>query len=305
MRILILGAGGIGGYYGGRLAAAGADVTFLVRPARAESLAARGLVIRSPKGDLDIPVKTVTRDTVGPGYDLIILSCKAYDLEDALAAIAPATEGAMILPQLNGMRHLDRLDSQFGRARVLGGVAVIGITLDPDGTIRHLNTAHGFTFGPRDPAATAFCEALAPIIATGGFDSRNSPNIEHDMWEKWVFLASIAAMTCLMRGPVGAINRTSPEGTNLLLEMLEDCSAAAAAAGFAPRPPHVSFTRKQLTDATSPNAASMLRDLQRGGRVEADHVIGDMLTRAMAAGRPSTLLRAAYAHLKVYEEGLG
>jgi 2-dehydropantoate 2-reductase len=304
MRILILGAGGIGGYYGGRLAEAGADVTFLVRPGRAAALAANGLVVRSPRGDIAMPVRTVTREAAGSGYDLVILSCKAYDLEDAIATIAPATPGAHILPLLNGMRHLDRLDAAFGADNVLGGVAAVGVTMDPDGTIRHLSPMHNFTFGARSAAAAGFCAALEPVIAKGAFDSRLSTAIMHDMWEKWVFLATLAGMTCLLRGDIGTINRTSPSGQALLLEALEECSAVAAAAGFAPRPGHVGFSRKMLMDATSTFAASMLRDLQGGGRVEADHVVGDMLGRALAAGRPATLLRAAYAHLKVYEESL-
>jgi 2-dehydropantoate 2-reductase len=184
---------------------------------------------------------------------------------------------------------------------VLGGVAVIGVTMGPDGTIRHLNKAHGFSYGARHPAQEAFCAALAPEMAKGGFDARNSATITHDMWEKWVFLATIAAASCLFRGTVGQIVSATPDGAGLILEMLEDCGAAAAAAGYAQRAGHRDFTRKQLTDPASPGAASMLRDLQRGGQVEADHVVGDMLARARAAGRPAQILAAAYTHLKFYE----
>lgn len=305
MRLLILGAGGIGGYYGGRLAAAGVDVTFLVRERRAAQIAADGLVIRSPMGDLTIPVKTVTREAPGTGYDAIIVSCKAYDLEDAIAAIKPASAGAMIIPQLNGMRHLERLDAEFGAERVLGGVAVIGVTMTAEGVIRHLNKAQGFTFGARFASQESFCAALAPVMAKGGFDSKNSATIVHDMWEKWVFLATIAAASCLFRGTVGQIVSATPDGAGLIMGMLEDCAAAADAAGFAPRPGHREFTRKQLSDPASPGAASMMRDLVSGGRVEADHVVGDMLARARAAGRAAPVLAAAYTHLKVYEGSRG
>jgi 2-dehydropantoate 2-reductase len=300
MRILMLGAGGIGGYYGGRLAASGADVTFLVRPRRAEQLARDGLVIKSPKGDLQLPVKTVTRDTVAPGYDAIVVSCKAYDLDDAIASIRPAAAGAKIIPQLNGINHLDRLDAEFGAENVLGGVAMIGITLDPDGTVRHLNRADGFVFGEREPGQAAFCAALAPIIARGGFDDRHSHEIMQDMWEKFVFLSCTAALTTLMRGPIGKIASTA-HGQSVALEMLAECAAAATAAGFAPRPERAAFSTKAMTDITSVNAASMLRDLQRGGDVEVDHIVGDILARALAAGHPAPMLRAAHTHLKVYQ----
>lgn len=305
MRILILGAGGIGGYYGGRLAAAGIDVTFLVRPRRAAQLAEHGLVIRSAFGDLTQQVKTVTAETVRPGYDAIMIGCKAYDLEAAIAAIRPAAgtgpTGALILPQLNGMAHLDRLDAEFGRERVLGGVAHIAVTLDADGTVRHLNKLANFTTGARDPAAEAPCAALSEALAKGGFNFRNSADIEQDMWEKWVFLCSLAAMCCLMRGRVSQIVGSSAAGAALMLEMLDECAAAANAAGHAPRDAFWTNTRGQLSDPNGQWEASMLRDLRAGGPVEADHVVGDMLTRAVAAGHQALLLKAAYAHLKIYE----
>jgi 2-dehydropantoate 2-reductase len=296
----MLGAGGIGGYYGGRLAAAGADVTFLVRPRRAEQIARDGLVIRSPKGDLNVEARTVTSDTVRPGYDVIVVSCKAYDLEDAIASIRPAAAGAKIIPQLNGIRHLDRLDAEFGAANVLGGVAMIGVTMEPNGTIRHLNNADGFVFGERTPDQAAFCEELAPVIASGGFEDRHSREIMQDMWEKFVFLCCSAALTSLMRGPIGRIASTQ-YGASVALDMLEECSAAAAAEGYAPRPARTEFSRKWMTDKASPNTASMMRDMMRGGAVEADHIVGDLLARAIAAGHPAPMLRAAYTQLKVYE----
>jgi 2-dehydropantoate 2-reductase len=296
----MLGAGGIGGYYGGRLAAAGVDVTFLVRPKRAETLAKNGLVIKSPKGDLTLPVKTVTRDTVKPDYDVIVVSCKAYDLDDAIETIRPAAPGAKIIPQLNGINHLARLDAEFGAENVLGGVALIGVTLDADGTVRHLNNADGFTFGERSPDQAAFCAELAPVIARGKFDDKYSHEIMQEMWEKFVFLSCSAALTTLMRGPIGKIAST-PHGRSVALDMLAECTAGATGAGFAPRPERDAFSRKWLTDPTSPNTASMFRDLQRGGDVEADHIVGDILARAMHAGHPAPMLRAAYTALKVYQ----
>ena len=148
MRILVLGAGGIGGYFGGRLAAGGADVTFLVRPGRAAQLAANGLILRSPLGDVQVPVRTVLRENAGPGWDAIILACKSYDLEDAIATIRPIAPGALIVPQLNGLRHLDVLDTAFGAEAVAGGVAQIGVTMEADGTMRHLNRMQGFVHRP-------------------------------------------------------------------------------------------------------------------------------------------------------------
>ena len=297
----MLGAGGIGGYFGGRAAAAGADVTFLVRPRRAAQIAANGLVIKSPLGDATIAAKTVLADDVKPGWDAIILSCKAYDLDSAIAAIRPAADGAKIIPQLNGMGHLDRLEAEFGAEAVLGGMTGIAVTLDDDGTVRHLNTMASFGYGPRLASQAAFCDALQPHLARGGFDLTNSPEIIQMIWEKWVFLCSIASMNCLFRGNVGSIVSATPDAAGLMMAMVDECTAVATAAGFQPRPPADARSRAQLSDAGGQWMASMLRDLQKGGAVEADHVVGDMLARAKGFGTPHTLLVVAYTSLKVYE----
>src|SRR5690349_155205 len=153
MRILVLGAGATGGYFGGRLAEAGAEVTFLVRPRRAEEIAKNGIVIQSPAGDFTGPVKTVLAETLTPDFDAVLFTCKAYDLDGAIAAIGPAMgPETRVLPVLNGIRHLDALDAAFGKARVLGGSAQIGVTLTPEGAIRHMNPLHFLTFGERIPA---------------------------------------------------------------------------------------------------------------------------------------------------------
>ena len=206
MKIVILGAGAIGGYFGARLLEAGRAVTFLVRPGRAERLRQAGLQVRSVFGDVNIPrPPTVLADAVTPA-DLVILSCKAYDLDDAIKSLAPAVgPGTAVLPLLNGMAHLDRLEEAFGASRVLGGQCVIGATLDPDGTIRHLNDAHALTFGERVGGLSPRVAAIAEAMAGATFLPRASEHILTEMWEKWVFLASLAAASCLMRAPVGDI----------------------------------------------------------------------------------------------------
>ena len=300
MRILVLGAGGIGGYFGGRLAMAGVDVTFLVRERRAEVLARDGLVVKSELGDINTPVKTVTRATAKPGYDAILLSCKAYDLDDAIESLKPAAAGALIVPLLNGMRHLDALDAAFGAENVAGGVAAIGVTLDDDGTVRHFGKGQGYVHGPRFPSQAARCAALVEELAKGGFAPRNSDTIMQDMWEKFILICSAAGSACLMRGPVGVIAQTE-HGISVLLEMYGECAVAAGAAGYAPRPKHLEFFKGAFAGGSPANIPSMLRDLQRGLRVEGDHIVGDMLKRALAAGHAAPILRAAYTHMQVYQ----
>src|SRR5487761_2639457 len=303
MRVLVLGAGGIGGYFGGRLAEAGADVTFLVRPGRAAQLAADGLVVRSPHGDIARPVRTVSAESLpGDGrHDVVLLTCKSYDLDAAIAAIAPAMAGgAAVLPMLNGMRHLDRLDAAFGAASVLGGLCHIAATLAPSGEARHLNKLHALTLGPRQPSQAALVAAFAEAAGPAHFDLRVAEDPIQDMWEKFVLLATMAAMTCLMRGNVGQI-MAADDGEALVLAALAEADATAAAAGHASRPARLAAARATLTERGSSFAASMLRDVERGGPTEADHVVGDMLARARGAGLAAPMLGIAWCHLQAYE----
>jgi 2-dehydropantoate 2-reductase len=301
MRILVLGAGATGGYFGGRMRAAGGDVTFLVRGARAESLARDGLIIRSPKGDLSLKVPLVTAERLTSDYDAVLLSCKAYDLAAAIAAIRPALDaGTRILPVLNGIAHLEALDRAFGPERVLGGLAQISATLTADGIIHHWTPLQSLSFGARQPAQRPDCERLLPVMRAGGFDCRLSDEIEHEMWEKWVLITALAAATCLMRARLCDILAT-PDGEPVILGLLEEAASIADACGYPPRPRPFDRMRQILTDRASPMAASMLRDLEAGGRIEADHVLGDLLVRGHERGCGTPRLTLAYCHLKTYE----
>ncbi len=298
MRIFVLGAGAVGGYFGGRLAEAGLDVTFLVRQRRAAELAASGLVIKSPCGDAQLAVRTIT--AAAAPYDLVLLCCKAYDLASAIDSIAPAMGGgSVVLPLLNGMRHLDLLDERFGAARVLGGVCGIPATLGADGRIEHLDKFHRLAFGERDGRRSERLAAFAALAARASFDSRLSDDILQEMWEKWVLLATLAGMTCLMRAPVGAIV-AARDGAALTDELLAECGAVAAASGHAPRAEVLERTRGMLTAPGSSFTASMLRDIERGGPTEGAHILGDLLQRSQSAGIAAPLLRVAACHVEAY-----
>jgi 2-dehydropantoate 2-reductase len=298
MKILVVGAGAIGGYFGGRLAAAGRDVTFLVRPRRAEALARTGLVIRSKLGDIEIKSpKTVTAEALHEPYDLVLLSCKAFDLDGAMDSLAGAVgPETAILPLLNGMRHLGALDRRFGAGHVLGGQCVISTMLDPEGRILHLNEAHSLTFGERDGKDSARIRRVAAELTGAGFEARLSDMILQEMWEKWVFIASAAGITCLMRSAIGDI--VAAGAGDLATGLLDECAAIAAAQGFAPREAAMARNRATFTTAGSPLTASMLRDIEQNAPIEADQIIGDLLARG---GGEAKLLRIAYAHVKAYE----
>src|SRR3979409_1024870 len=232
MRILVVGAGAIGGYFGGRLLQAGNDVTFLVRPKRAAELASAGLVIKSPNGDVTLKSPpTVQADKLTEKFDVVLLSCKDFDLDDAIKSFAPAVgPQTSVIPMLNGMLHLDILDAKFGRERVLGGLCAIAATLNERREVVQLAPMQSLNFGERDGKMSDRVRAIAEVFASGRIGSVSSEHIVQDMWEKWVFLASLAASTCLMRTSVGNILAV-PGGRDFILGMLDECSAVAAAEG--------------------------------------------------------------------------
>jgi 2-dehydropantoate 2-reductase len=307
MRILVVGAGALGGYFGGRLTEAGGDVTFLVRPRRAEQLAKGGLIVRSPKGDISIAAPpTVLSENIRSPFDLILLSCKAYDLQGAMDSFAPAVgANTAILPLLNGMKHMDMLAARFGAPAVLGGQCIISATLDAEGRVLHLNDLHFVSFGEQSGAKSPRVQAIAAAFSGAKFDAALSTAVLQEMWEKWAFIAAAAGICSLMRGAFGDI--AAAGASHFASDMFGECCAIAAKNGFAPGDTAVKRSLGMLTAAGSPIAASMLRDIERGAPIEADHIIGDLLARG-GGGKSSAstgdypLLQIAYAHLRTYEE---
>jgi 2-dehydropantoate 2-reductase len=301
MKLLVLGAGGIGGYFGGRLAQAGTDVTFLVRPKRREQLERDGLRIQSPVSDLTLRVKTVLGSELAAGYDFVLLTCKAYDLDSAIDAIAPAMDGhCAVVPMLNGMAHLTRLDERFGAASVMGGACSISVTLQKDGVIRHADALQRIAFGERDGSKSARAKMLAEAFASTTIEWELADDIERNMWEKISFLSVLAASTCLFRANVGEIVG-APGGAAAIEGALAVNCEIAARSGHPLRATSVEFGRKTLTDPASKRIASMLYDMEMGLRVESDHTVGWMLEQARAHGLDATLLSLGYTHLKAYE----
>jgi 2-dehydropantoate 2-reductase len=303
MKILILGAGAIGGYYGSRLIEAGADVTFLVREQRARLLSRQGLIVQSQAGDFNRPVKMVSAENVDANYDLILLTCKNYDLDASIESIIPAMgEKTTILPFLNGLRAYEKLDARFGRMRVLGGIAYIATTLNTSGQIIHQGSNDVVIIGSRAPEASAKATDFFSLISKTAGVRYLSDNIDQALWNKWIMIASGAIMTCLMRGTIQEIMATH-DGRSLMERVIRETSAIATASGFDLAPEAVEQMTKVLLNADSPWAASMARDIaQLAPRIEADAIVGDMSDRADQLGQDAPLTRAAYCHLQVYEE---
>ncbi|GIF13135.1 ketopantoate reductase family protein [Actinoplanes teichomyceticus] len=298
MRILVVGAGATGGYFGGRLAAAGRDVTFLVRAGRAARLAERGLRIEAPGGRTRLTPRTIT--TVDGAYDLIVVAVKSYALDEVIAALGAAVgPGTVVVPLLNGMRHVETLTAAFGAGHVWGGLCMIHATLNGDGDVVQMTELHRLAFGPLDGGPDGRLDAVAGALAGAGFDSRPSRHIVAGMWEKWLLLATLGAMTTLMRGPVGAIN-AAPGGREFGRAVAGEAVAVATAAGHPPR----SAARQTLDEAIGtgePTTSSMYRDLRAGLPVEADAIVGDLVAEGRRHGVATPLLSAAYTGLCVYE----
>ena len=301
MRILIVGAGSTGGYYGARLAEAGRDVTFLVRPARAAQLRANGLQIQSPHGDFTLQPKLVVAGAIDGPYDAILLTVKGFGLAAALEDIAPAVgPETMILPVLNGMKHVDAIVARFGTEVLAGCVAKIATMLDDGGRIVQLTKMHDLAYGEMDGSRSARILALDQAMQGAGFDARLSDTIERDMWEKWVLLATVGGVTNLMRGAIGEIEAV-PGGAEFALAFLDEVIAVVTAEGHPPSEPFVTATRAAVTQKGSPLTSSMYRDLMQGRPVEVDQILADLLARAKRLHMKTPLLAAATVNLLVYQ----
>ena len=304
LRILIVGAGAVGGYFGGRLAQAGRDVTFLVRPSSAEQLSQDGLRIISPHGDAVLSPKVIIADKIDAPYDTVFLSVKAYALEAAMndfaAAVGPET---IIFPVLNGMRHIDILTKRFGEHAVIGGVCLVAAEIDHQGRIVQLADFQRLVYGERNGETTPRLTALDATLQGAGFDARLSLEIMQAMWEKWVQLASLGAITCLMRGTIGEIV-AAPGGAELSIDVLNESVAVATACGHKPSEKVLSRHAAAMTAPGSSLTSSMYRDLRKGAPVEADHILGDFIERGSAHGVATPLLKAAFVNLHIYQNRL-
>lgn len=301
MKILVLGCGAIGGYLGGRLQQAGLNVTFLVREHRQKLLQDNGLSITSPFGDAHLQVNTVTRTGLKGAYDLTILTCKSYDLNDAIDTISPAIgSNTIVLPLLNGLNHFQKLDEKLNIDRVLGSFCYLSATMDEMGKIHHLSSYHSLTFGARRSSQSALINPLLDILSPANFNVKMSGDVLTDLWAKFTFLCAAAAVNCMMRGNIGEIMNTQ-YGRQIIVRILNECNAVASAYGFYPLARDTALAIAQLTEVKSSFEASMYKDLKIKQRTEYDHIVGDMVKKGQEAGVTTPYLIAALTHLEVYE----
>lgn len=301
MRILILGAGAVGGYLGARLIESGADVTFLLRGERLTSIQKDGLHVNSQLGNINLKPRAISTDNLLPEFDLIVLTCKAYALINATHDIKPAIgKATRVLPLINGVSHLQYLDDFFGRETVMGGLMHLAVELKSNGQINHLNNFHKLSFGIRHHEQASCGRELETIISKSQLEYKYSTHIQHDMWEKFIFLTALAGSTCLFRGTVGEILK-SEKGREYISGIFQECVAIATACGHAPGEKTLAEYKALLMDENSTYSASMLRDVEAGLPTEAEPILGDMLNRGVEKKLSTIHLGYAYAHLQVYE----
>ena len=301
MRILVVGAGATGGYFGARLAQAGRDVTFLVRKHRAAELRIIGLQVLSPQGDFTVKPPLVTAEELNGPFDLILVGVKAFSLAAAMEDFAPAVgPQTMILPLLNGMKHFEQLVARFGEAAVLGGVCRINANVDYRGRIVHMNELHELSWGERAGGTSERTDRLRDVLSGAGFDAVLSPSTTAKLWEKWTLLATLGGITCLMRGDVGEIARADG-GVEFAFAFFEETLSISRAAGFPTDKECLARVKATLEAKDSNHTTSMYRDMVKGAAIEADQIVGDLLARAKQFGLATPLLAAAWVNLSMYQ----
>lgn len=304
MKILILGAGAVGGYFGGRFTEAGIDTTFLTRSKRAEFLNEKGLTIKSALGNGNYKVKTILSKDIKETYDYIILTCKAYSLEEAINDIKPAIgKNTYILPLTNGLKHYEILGEKIGKEKIIRGFCFVNSKLSPEGEIIHASKLQKIVFGGHNESTIKGCNQFEEIINATNLDYVHTNDIMQDLWEKFVFITSAASITCLMRSDIGTILK-SPYGKEITLEIFDECLKIADKSGYKLRKELEDRFYQTLTNENLSMKTSLLSDIENNNLTEVDHIIGSMIDYAKKVKTKSSMLKIAYCHIKNYELNL-
>ncbi|MGD9580448.1 MAG: ketopantoate reductase family protein [Vampirovibrionia bacterium] len=302
MKILLLGAGAVGGYFGGRLYQAGLDVTFLTRQKRADILAKNGLIIKSEMGNLNTSVKTILKDDIKETYNFIILACKAYHLDQAIEDIKLAVgKDTYIIPLINGLDHFDVLDTKLGKDKIIRALCFVNSKLSPEGEIIHSSKLQKIVFGSVNQDVISGCGKFESLMSKSNLDYIYSKDIMQDLWEKFVFITSAAGLTCLMRADIATI-LNSPYGEEIALNIFNECIQTAEAAGYKLRDEFYDRFRSIITNKNLPMKTSLLIDIENRNTTESDHIIGSMINHANRLNVDCPVLKTVYCHIKSYEK---
>lgn len=304
MRIAIMGTGGVGGYFGARLAGGGHDVAFIARGGQLQALRSDGLRVESPLGDVHLPEVEATDDpaTLHP-VDLVLFGVKLWDTEEAAARVRPLLrEETAVVSFQNGVVKDDILRRILGPRHLLGGAAQIAATIDRPGVIRHSGPLQKLMFGEYDGSRSPRVERFRAACADGGIDAEVSDHIERTVWEKFVFLVALSGTTSLARTPIGPI-RADPAARAFLRDVMDEVVRVARAQGI-PLPEDYADDRLAFIDGIPDTmTSSMHHDLERGNRLEVGWLSGDVVDRGRALDIPTPANRAIASLLSVHASG--
>ncbi|EJQ52520.1 2-dehydropantoate 2-reductase [Bacillus cereus BAG6X1-2] len=302
MRILVLGAGGVGGFFGGRLVEKGEDVTFLVRSKRKQQLEEKGLVIRSVNGDFSFQPNLITKEDRTSPFDVILFSTKAYHLNEAIVDLKPFVgKNTVIIPLLNGIAQLSLLQKEFGEEKVIGGLCFIETTLNNEGDVVQTSVANRLVFGEIKPQDSERIKRISKTFADTKASFVLSENILQDMWHKYLFITVMSGVTTLMRAPIGLI-RESDGGREFIRNLFEE-SVQIMKSMEAPVKDNIVEEHMKTIDKISYDMkSSMQRDMEKGSLIEGKHLQGYLLKLAEEMSIDVPLLSVVYQNLKVYEE---
>ena len=276
MRVLVLGAGAVGGYFGGRMAEVGMDVTFLVRDKRQKKLEKTGLIIKSPKGDFSIRPKLATIDKVRSDFDVILFTNKAYDLDQILQSAFPVKDGSTIIPLLNGYTHIEKLRNKFPNARLFGGIAHIFSTLNEEGEIHHFNDIHSLTFGHLSNADETVGRKFFDACSSANFSIKYSNKITVDLWHKWILIATVAGATTLFNATIGEIASTE-HGRSFIKDLHNECISIAKSEKITVNAEELAQQSHFLADKQSTWNSSMRRDMLNNSKIECEHIFLELI----------------------------
>ncbi|MED0871120.1 ketopantoate reductase family protein [Bacillus spizizenii] len=300
MKCLVVGAGGVGGYIGGRLAEKGNDVTFLVRHNRAEQLKETGLVIHSEKGDVSFQPALISAGETGH-FDVVIIASKAYSLGQVIDDVKSFVDReSVIIPFLNGYRHYEQLFTAFSKEQVLGGLCFIESALDNKGEIHHTSASHRFVFGEWNGERTERITALEEAFSGVNAEVIISGHIEKDIWKKYLFIAAQAGITTLFQRPLGPILETEG-GRHTVQTLIGEIGAILRKEGVPADPDLEEESFRTMTSMSYHMKSSMLRDMENGQTTEGDHLHGFLLEKAKRLSLAAPILETVYANLQMYE----
>ncbi len=304
MRIAILGTGGVGGYFGARLAQGGSDVHFVARGAHMQAMQNTGLRVNSPLGDMLIKPVKVTSDaaSIGP-VDVVLIAVKMWDTESAARSLRPliGTDTAVISLQ-NGVEKDEILSRHVDRQHILGGICYIAASIGAPGLIEHAGKMARITFGELDRRRSTRAEAFFGALQESGIMAQLSEDIQREIWEKFVFLVGLSASTALIRLPIGPI-RSDADTRALLLDTMNETVRVGIAKGIALDPQYAAKGLELCDAVPDTMMSSMQVDLSRGNRLELDWLTGAVVRFGKELGVPTPVNRVAYAALKLHAGG--